>query len=51
MLFEYTKLPETGSLIPSISTGGFKIKPRMNDTVAKPNTGNIIPPNEPINNL
>jgi hypothetical protein len=34
MLFPYRREPETGSRIPSISTGGAAMKPMMNTEVA-----------------
>ena len=48
MLFPYNNEPETGSRIPSISTGGAAMKAMMNTEVAVNNVGIIITPNHPM---
>ena len=48
MLFPYNNEPETGSRIPSISTGGAAMKAMMNTEVAVNNVGIMITPNQPI---
>jgi hypothetical protein len=45
MLLEYSKLPLTGSLIPSISTDELKIKPKMKQAEATINRGAKTSPN------
>ena len=42
MLFPYSKEPETGSRIPSISTGGAAINAIMNTDVAVNNVGSRV---------
>jgi len=48
MLFPYNNEPETGSRIPSISTGGAAMKAMMNTEVAVNNVGIMITPNQPM---
>lgn len=48
MLFPYSKEPETGSRIPSISTGGAATKAMMNTEVAVSRVGIIKTPNHPM---
>ena len=47
MLFPYKREPETGSRIPSISTGGAAINAMINTEVAVNNVGIINTPNQP----
>jgi hypothetical protein len=47
MLFPYRSDPETGSLIPSMSTGGAAIKATIKQTVAARRVGIIRVPNHP----
>jgi hypothetical protein len=47
MLLPYIKDPATGSLIPSISTGGFAIKAIIKTEVATRRQGIIRTPNHP----
>jgi hypothetical protein len=51
MLFPYIREPATGSLIPSISTGGFAIKAIIKTEVATSRQGIIRTPNHPTYNL
>jgi hypothetical protein len=51
MLFPYIRDPATGSLIPSISTGGAPIKAIMKQVVAARRQGIIRTPNHPTYNL
>ena len=51
MLLPYRRDPDTGSLIPSISTGGHAKKPTMYTTDARVNRGKVSSPNQPIYNL
>src|SRR5947209_13196970 len=48
MLFPYNKEPDTGSRIPSISTGGAAINAMMNTEVAVNKVGIIKTPNQPM---
>jgi hypothetical protein len=48
MLFPYNNEPETGSRIPSISTGGAAMNAMMNTEVAVNNVGIIKTPNQPM---
>ena len=48
MLFPYNNDPETGSRIPSISTGGAAMKPIIKTVVAVNNVGIMITPNHPM---
>jgi hypothetical protein len=50
ILFPQSKDPETGSLIPSISTGGFAIKAIIKTEVATRRQGIIRTPNHPTYN-
>ena len=47
MLFPYNKEPETGSLIPSISTGGAATNAVIKQIVAASSVGIIRTPNQP----
>jgi hypothetical protein len=47
MLFPYRNDPATGSLIPSISTGGAAIKAIIKQVVAVSKQGIIKTPNQP----
>jgi hypothetical protein len=47
MLFPNSKLPATGSRIPSISTGGAAMKAMMKQMVAESKQGIMITPNQP----
>jgi hypothetical protein len=47
MLFPYNKEPATGSLIPSMSTGGAATKATMKQMVAARRHGIISVPNQP----
>ena len=47
ILFPYNKEPETGSRMPSISTGGAAIKASMKHVVAVSKAGIINTPNQP----
>ena len=48
MLFPYNNDPETGSRIPSMSTGGAAMNPMMNTDVAVNKQGIINTPNQPM---
>jgi hypothetical protein len=48
MLFPYIRLPDTGSRIPSMSTGGAAINAIINTLVAVSRVGIMITPNHPI---
>jgi hypothetical protein len=48
MLFPYISDPDTGSRIPSISTGGAAMKATMNTEVAVKRVGIINTPNQPM---
>jgi hypothetical protein len=48
MLLPYSKLPDTGSLIPSISTGGEKDIATIYVHTDTASTGYIITPKNPI---
>ena len=48
MLFPYISDPDTGSRIPSISTGGAAMKATMNTEVAVNKVGIINTPNHPM---
>jgi len=50
MLFPNNKEPETGSLIPSMSTAGENRKARINTDIAVKRQGNIKTPNQPMYN-
>lgn len=47
MLLPYMSDPETGSRIPSMSTGGAAMNAMMNSEVAVSNVGTMITPNQP----
>ena len=47
MLFPYNKEPDTGSRMPSMSTGGAAIKARIKQVVAASKQGIISTPNQP----
>jgi len=47
MLFPYKNEPATGSLIPSMSTGGAAMKAMMKQVVAANKQGIIRTPNQP----
>jgi hypothetical protein len=51
MLLPYIREPETGSLIPSMSTGGAPTNAMMKQIVAASNVGIIRTPNHPTYNL
>ena len=51
MLLPYIKEPATGSLIPSISTGGAAMKATMKHAAAANKQGIIRTPNQPTYNL
>ena len=51
MLFPYMSEPATGSLIPSISTGGLAINATIKQMAAASNVGIINTPNHPTYNL
>ena len=51
MLLPYKKEPATGSLIPSISTGGAAMKATMKHAAAASKHGIMITPNQPTYNL
>jgi hypothetical protein len=48
MLFPYIREPATGSLIPSISTGGAATKAIIKQMVAASSVGIIRTPNQPM---
>jgi hypothetical protein len=48
MLLPYNSEPETGSRIPSMSTGGAAMKAMMNTLVAVKRQGIMITPNQPM---
>mmetsp|Transcript_4841 Transcript_4841/g.9226 ORF Transcript_4841/g.9226 Transcript_4841/m.9226 type:complete len:83 (+) Transcript_4841:870-1118(+) len=48
ILLPYNKEPDTGSRIPSISTGGAAMNAMMKQDVAVNNVGNIKQPNQPM---
>ena len=48
MLLPYSKEPETGSRIPSMSTGGAAMKAIINTEVAVNRVGIIRTPNQPM---
>jgi hypothetical protein len=47
MLFPYISEPATGSLIPSMSTGGAAMKAMIKHVVAASKVGTISTPNQP----
>jgi hypothetical protein len=47
ILFPYRRLPETGSRIPSMSTGGAAMNAIMKTEVAVSKVGTMITPNHP----
>jgi len=51
MLLPYKKEPATGSLIPSMSTGGAAMKATMKHAAAASKHGIMITPNQPTYNL
>ena len=51
MLFPYRKEPDTGSLIPSISTGGAAMNAKIKQVAAVSSAGIIKTPNQPTYNL
>ena len=51
MLLPYMKEPATGSLIPSISTGGAAMKATMKHAAAVSKHGIMSTPNQPTYNL
>ena len=51
MLFEYNRLPDTGSLMPSMSTGGASMNATMYAMVDTAINGNSSIPNHPMYNL
>ena len=51
MLLPYMKEPATGSLIPSISTGGAAMKATTKHAAAASKHGIMITPNQPTYNL
>jgi hypothetical protein len=51
MLFPHNKLPLTGSLIPSMSTGGALMKATMYTTAPTKSKGKAKIPNHPMYNL
>ena len=48
ILLPYRRDPATGSLMPSISTGGAKRNPMIKKTEATDRSGNMRIPNQPI---
>jgi len=46
-LFPYIREPDTGSLIPSMSTGGAPMNAMIKQVVAASNVGIIRTPNQP----